>query len=61
MGGATTWTGILAMAGATPGLVPGLLVGADGEIVPREAFEDVVAPDALGDGVMIVLPRDADV
>lgn len=61
VGGATTWTGILAMAGATPGLVPGLLVGADGEIVPREAFEDVVAPDALGDGVMIVLPRDADV
>lgn len=61
VGGATTWTGILAMAGATPGLVPGLLVGADGEIVPREAFEDVVTPDALGDGVVIVLPRDADI
>ena len=61
VGGATTWTGVLAMAGATPGLVPGLLVGADGEIVPREAFEDVVTPAALGDGTVVVLPRDADV
>lgn len=61
VGGATTWTGILAMAGATPGLVPGLLVGANGEIVPREAFEDVVTPAALGNGVVVVLPRDADI
>ncbi len=58
VGGATTWTGILAMAGATPGLVPGLRVG--GTVVPRDAFEEVVAASALDDGA-VVLARDAEV
>jgi len=59
IGGATTWTGILAMAGATPGLVPGLRVG--DTVVPRETFEDVVTASGLGEGVVVVLARDADV
>jgi hypothetical protein len=53
LGGATTWTGILATAGVTPGLVPGLRVG--GKIVARDAFEDVVTPSALGRGAVEVL------
>jgi len=55
IGGATTWTGILAMVGATPGLVPGLLVR--GALVPREAFEDVVTAAVLGGGAVVVLAR----
>jgi hypothetical protein len=61
LGGATTWTGILAMAGATPALVPGLQVGGSGDLVRREEFEDAVTPAALGDGSVVVLPRDAEV
>lgn len=65
---AMTWTGVLAMAGATPAFVPGLRTGAagvdtgaEGALVPREAFEEAVTPGALGNGAVVVLPRDADV
>ena len=58
LGGATTWTGVLAMAGVTPGLVPALRVG--GDIVPRDAFEDVVMPSALGRGAVEVLAEGAE-
>ena len=59
LGGAMTWTGLLAMAGATPGLVPGVRVGAEGILVPRDDFESLVMPSALGDGSVVVLDRDA--
>lgn len=58
LGGATTWTGILATAGATPGLVPALRAG--GAAVPHDAFEDVVTPRALGRGAVEVLTEDAE-
>jgi hypothetical protein len=61
VGGATTWTGILAMAGATPGVVPGLRIGAAGDLVARDAFEEIVTPSALADGTVVVLARDAEV
>ena len=59
LGGATTWTGILATAGVTPGLVPALRVG--GDIVPGAAFEDVVRPSALGRGAVEVLAEGDEV
>lgn len=61
VGGATTWTGLLAMAGALPGLVPGVRVGAEGAIVAQEQFEELVTPSSLRDGSVVVLDRDAEV
>ncbi len=58
IGGATTWTAILAMAGATPGRVPALRAG--GSIVPRDAFEAAVTPAALGRGAVEVLAEDVE-
>ena len=61
LGGAMTWTGVLAMAGATPGLVPAVRVGAEGVLVPRDEFESLVTPSALGDGSVVILDRDSEV
>lgn len=61
VGGATTWNGVLALAGVAPGLVPGVLVGAGRHLVPREDFEALVTPAALSDGSVVVLDRTAEV
>ncbi|MCA9850879.1 MAG: hypothetical protein KC461_09605, partial [Dehalococcoidia bacterium] len=61
LGGAMTWTGVLAMAGATPGLVPAVRVGAEGVLVSRDEFESLVTPSALGNGSVVILDRDSEV
>ena len=58
LGGATTWTGILATAGVMPGLVPAVRVGS--HVVARDAFEEIVTPSALGRGAVEVLAEDAE-
>lgn len=62
LGGATTWSGILAMAGATPAFVPALRIGGT-SLVERERFDEPVAASTLGVGDVEVeaLPRDAEV
>ena len=60
--GAMTWTGVLAMAGAVPGLVPAILLGGpSGRFVPPEEFEEPLTMRGLGAGGAVVLPRDADI
>lgn len=60
VGGATTWTGILAMTGATPGLVPALRLSS-GDLVRREEFEELVVPGRLAGGSAVVLASDAEI
>ncbi|MEX2372788.1 MAG: NADH-ubiquinone oxidoreductase-F iron-sulfur binding region domain-containing protein, partial [Dehalococcoidia bacterium] len=60
--GATTWTGVLAMAGARPGLVPAVLLGGpSGRFVLPSEYETPLTMRGLGAGGAVVLPRDADI
>lgn len=60
--GNTTWTGVLAMAGVAPGLVPGILLGGpDGHIVAPDEYEEPLTMSGLGTGGALVLPRNADI
>lgn len=60
--GNTTWTGVLAMAGAAPGLVPAILLGGpSGRFVTPEEYEAPLTMRGLGAGGAVVLPRDADI
>lgn len=58
--GTMTWTGVLAMAGVTPGLVPGLHIGG-ATAVTAEALDEPMTAHQLGDGTVVVLPSGADV
>jgi len=59
--GVTTWTSVLAIAGATPGLVPAILLGGpSGTFVLPEEYETPLTMRGLGAGGAVVLPRDAD-
>ncbi len=60
--GITNWTGVLAMAGATPGLVPAILLGGpSGRFVTPEEYEEPLTMRGLGAGGAVVLPRGADI
>ena len=59
--GATTWAGVLAMAGANPSQVQALLLGGpSGTFVTPEHFDDPLEMRALGAGGTVVLALDAD-
>lgn len=59
--GATTWAGLLAMAGANPQDTQAILLGGpSGVFVMPEQFEDALEMRALGAGGTVVLGRDAD-
>ena len=59
--GATSWAGVLAMAGANPSQVQALLLGGpSGAFVMPEAFDDPLEMRALGAGGTVVLGPDAD-
>lgn len=59
--GVTTWTSVLAIAGATPGLVPAILLGGpSGRFVLPEEYEQPLTMRGLGAGGAVVLPREAD-
>jgi len=60
--GATTWAGVLAMAGASPGRASAVLLGGpSGRFVPPAEFDRPLEMRALGAGGAVVLPRDADI
>ena len=60
--GATTWTGVLARAGAAPGLVPAILLGGpSGRFVLPEEYDEPLTMRGLGAGGAVVLPRDVDI
>ena len=60
--GATTWTGLLAMAGANPQHVQAILLGGpSGVFVMPDQFEDALEMQVLGAGGTIVLGHDADI
>lgn len=59
--GASTWAGLIALAGTNPGRIPALLVGGpEGELVPGEDFEAPLTSPALADGAVLALPPGAD-
>lgn len=59
--GATTWAGVLAMAGANPSRVRALLLGGpSGTFVMPEAFDEPLEMRALGAGGTVVLGVEAD-
>lgn len=64
--GNTTWSGVLATAGARPGLVPGVRVsataggGGGARVLRADAFEVPLTSALLGGGDVLVLDRDAD-
>jgi NADH:ubiquinone oxidoreductase subunit F (NADH-binding) len=59
--GATTWAGVLAMAGANPSQVQALLLGGpSGSFVMPEAFDEPLEMRGLGAGGTVVLAPDAD-
>ena len=59
--GATTWAGLLAMAGANPQQVQAILLGGpSGVFVMPGQFEDALEMRTLGAGGTVVLGRDAD-
>lgn len=60
--GNTNWAGVIAMAGAAPGLVPAVLLdGPSGRVVLPEAYETPLTVDGLDTGGAVVLPRDTDI
>jgi NADH:ubiquinone oxidoreductase subunit F (NADH-binding) len=60
--GATTWAGVLAMAGANPQQVQAILLGGpSGAFVRPEQFEDALEMRGLGAGGTVVLGPDADI
>src|SRR5690606_31151340 len=60
--GATSWTGVLAMAGANPHRVQALLLGGpSGRFVMPEEFEAPLEMRGLGAGGTVVLDPDADI
>ncbi|MDA0269617.1 MAG: NADH-quinone oxidoreductase subunit E, partial [Chloroflexi bacterium] len=60
--GATTWAGLLAMAGANPHRTRALLLGGpSGRFVPPEEYEEPLTMRGLGAGGIVVLPLDADI
>ena len=59
--GSTHWAGVLAMAGAAPGLIPAILLGGpSGRFVLPDEYETPLTMRSLGAGGAVVLPRDAD-
>lgn len=60
--GATTWAGVLAMAGANPQRVSAVLLGGpSGTFVTPARFDDPLDMRGLGAGGAVVLPADADI
>jgi NADH-quinone oxidoreductase subunit F len=60
--GATTWAGVLAMAGANPQQVQAILLGGpSGVFVRPEQFEDALEMNGLGAGGTVVLGPGADI
>lgn len=60
--GATSWAGVLAMAGANPARVRALLLGGpSGRFVPPEEFDAPLEMRGLGAGGVVVLPPDTDI
>lgn len=60
--GATTWAGVLAMAGANPQRVSAVLLGGpSGTFITPAHFDDPLEMRGLGAGGAVVLPADADI
>ena len=60
--GATSWAGVLAMAGANPQRVRALLLGGpSGRFVLPEEFDAPLEMRGLGAGGVVVLPQEADI